>query len=162
MSPEQARGRAVDKRSDIRAFGAVVYEMLTGRRAFDGEDVSDTLANTLKREPDWSALPPDTPAALARVVRRCLVKDSRQRTHDMGDVRIELEDGANAEAAPATQIAVGGRSSRLAGLERAPPADPSGWIVRSLIAQRDDGGRSEGCGPASPRSYRLSAVRLPF
>ena len=59
MSPEQARGRAVDKRSDIWAFGAVLYEMLTGRRAFDGEDVSDTLANILKREPDWSALPPE-------------------------------------------------------------------------------------------------------
>jgi Tol biopolymer transport system component len=126
MSPEQARGRAVDKRSDIWAFGAVVYEMLTGRRAFDGEDVSDTLANILKREPDWSALPPDTPAALARVVRRCLVKDPRQRTHDMGDVRIELEDGANAEATSATQIAVGGRSSRLAGIERA------AWVAVAL------------------------------
>ena len=67
MSPEQARGRAVDKRSDIWAFGAVLYEMLTGRRAFDGEDVSDTLANILKREPDWSALPPDTPPAIERV-----------------------------------------------------------------------------------------------
>ncbi len=80
MSPEQARGRAVDKRSDIWAFGAVLYEMLTGRRAFDGEDVSDTLANILKREPDWSALPPGTPPAIERVLRRCLTKDPRLRT----------------------------------------------------------------------------------
>ena len=80
MSPEQARGRAVDKRSDIWAFGAVLYEMLTGRRAFDGEDVSDTLANILKREPDWSALPPGTPPAIERVLRRCLTRDPRFRT----------------------------------------------------------------------------------
>ena len=92
MSPEQARGRAVDKRSDIWAFGAVLYEMLTGRRAFDGEDVSDTLANILKREPDWSALPPGTPPAIERVLRRCLTRDPRLRTHDVADVRIELDE----------------------------------------------------------------------
>ena len=108
MSPEQARGRAVDKRSDIWSFGAVLYEMLTGRRAFDGEDVSDTLANVLKREPDWSALPPDTPPALERVLRRCLTKDPRLRTHDVADVRIDLDDRG-----PATQVAAGDGSGRL-------------------------------------------------
>jgi Tol biopolymer transport system component len=113
MSPEQARGRTVDKRSDIWAFGAVLYEMLTGRRAFDGEDVSDTLANVLKREPDWTALPSDTPPAIERVLRRCLTKDPRLRTHDVADIRIDLDDRF-----PATQVAAGDRSGRLKVFER--------------------------------------------
>ena len=104
MSPEQARGRTVDKRSDIWAFGAVLYEMLTGRRVFDGEDVSDTLANVLKREPDWSMLPADTPAPIERVLRRCLTKDARLRIHDIADVRIELDDRASIESAPARSL----------------------------------------------------------
>jgi Tol biopolymer transport system component len=113
MSPEQARGRAVDKRSDIWSFGAVLYEMLTGRRAFDGEDVSDTLANVLKREPDWTALPPDTPPAIERVLRRCLTKDPRLRTHDVADIRIDLDDRF-----PAAEVAAGDRSGRLKVFER--------------------------------------------
>jgi hypothetical protein len=118
MSPEQARGRPVDKRSDIWAFGAVLYEMLTGRRAFDGEDVSDSLANILKREPDWSALPAETPPAIERVLRRCLTKDPRFRTHDVADVRIELDARATAEAAEATHVAAAGRSGSLKSFER--------------------------------------------
>ena len=118
MSPEQARGRAVDKRSDIWAFGAVLYEMLTGRRAFDGEDVSDTLANILKREPDWSALPPGTPPAIERVLRRCLTRDPRLRTHDVADVRIEFDDRASADAATVHVAAGGRRSGSLQGFER--------------------------------------------
>ena len=110
MSPEQARGRTVDKRSDIWAFGAVLYEMITGRRAFDGEDVSDTLANILKREPDWSALPPGTPPAIERVLRRCLTRDPRLRTHDMADVRIELDERALGEPRPCTSRLVGAPS----------------------------------------------------
>jgi Tol biopolymer transport system component len=121
MSPEQARGRAVDKRSDIWSFGAVLYEMLTGRRAFDGEDVSDTLANVLKREPDWSALPPDTPPAVERVLRRCLTKDPWLRIHDAADIRIDLD-----ERAPATQVAAADRSGRLTVFER------SAWIGVAL------------------------------
>ena len=117
MSPEQARGRAVDKRSDIWAFGAVLYEMLTGRRAFDGEDVSYTLANILKGEPDWSALPAGTPPAIERVLRRCLTKDPRLRTHDVADVRIELDERASADAAT-VHVAAGGRSGSLKGFER--------------------------------------------
>ena len=92
MSPEQARGRPVDKRSDIWAFGAVLYEMLTGKRAFDGDDISYTLANILKSEPDWTALPKDTPAAVGRVLRRCLEKDPKRRTHDICDARLDLEE----------------------------------------------------------------------
>ena len=121
MSPEQARGRAVDKRSDIWSFGAVLYEMLTSRRAFDGEDVSDTLANVLKREPDWSALAPDTPPTVERVLRRCLTKDPRLRTHDVADIRIDLEDRE-----PPTQVREHRRSARLNVFER------SAWIGVAL------------------------------
>ena len=116
MSPEQARGRAVDKRSDIWAFGAVLYEMLTGRRAFDGEDVSYTLANILKGEPDWSALPPDTPPAIERVLRRCLTKDPRFRTHDVADVRIELDERRPPK--PSVHVAARGRPGPLKSFER--------------------------------------------
>jgi serine/threonine-protein kinase len=75
MSPEQARGAAVDKRSDIWAFGVVLYEILTGRHLFRGETVSDTLAGVLKTDPDWKALPPETPASIRRLLRRCLERD---------------------------------------------------------------------------------------
>ena len=92
MSPEQARGRPADKRSDIWAFGAVLYEMLTGKRAFEGDDISDTLANILKSEPDWGALPADTPLSIRRVLRRCLEKDPRRRTHDIADARLDLDE----------------------------------------------------------------------
>ena len=82
MAPEQAKGRPATKRSDIWAFGCVLFEMLTGRRAFEGEDISDTLANILKGEPDWSRLPGTTPAAIVRLLRRCLVREARQRLAD--------------------------------------------------------------------------------
>jgi len=116
MSPEQARGRLVDKRSDIWAFGAVLYEMLTGRRVFDGEDVSDTLANVLKREPEWAALPADTSPAIERVLRRCLTKDPRLRFHDIADVRLELDDRTSIE--PATTRASTPATKSLGGVER--------------------------------------------
>ena len=93
MSPEQAKGRVVDRRTDVWAFGAVIYEMLTGRRAFGGEDVSDTLARILMKEPDWTALPATVPPAMTTVLRRCLQKDPRQRLRDAGDVALALEDG---------------------------------------------------------------------
>src|SRR5262245_15492599 len=91
MSPEQARGKAVDKRADIWAFGCILYEMLTGRLAFQGETDSDIIGKILEREPDWSALPATTPAAIRRLLLRCLAKDPRQRLRDVGDVRIEME-----------------------------------------------------------------------
>jgi eukaryotic-like serine/threonine-protein kinase len=91
MSPEQARGRIVDRRADIWAFGCVLYEMLTGEAAFKGDDVADVLANLIKAEPDWSALPPDTPASLRLCLHRCLQKDLKQRLHDSADVRLVIE-----------------------------------------------------------------------
>jgi serine/threonine-protein kinase len=90
MSPEQARGRPADRRSDIWAFGCVLYEMLTGRRAFEGEDLSETLANVLKSEPDWDALDVSVPSRLRVVLQRCLQKDPRQRLHDMADVKLAM------------------------------------------------------------------------
>src|SRR6185295_4707759 len=92
MSPEQARGRAVDKRADIWAFGCVMYEMLTGQRAFAGETVSDTIAGILEREPDWARLPPSTPPAIRRLLRRCVQKDAKHRLRDIGDARAEIDD----------------------------------------------------------------------
>jgi Tol biopolymer transport system component len=92
MSPEQARGKPLDKRVDIWAFGCVVYEMLTGRTAFAGETVSDIIASILQKEPDWSRLPTSTPAPVQRLLRRCLQKDARHRLRDIADARMELDD----------------------------------------------------------------------
>ena len=92
MSPEQARGKPVDKRADIWAFGAVLYEMLTGRRAFDADDTSDTLALVLTKDPDWAALPPSTPPAIRRLLRRCLERDRKQRLPDIAAARLEIDD----------------------------------------------------------------------
>jgi Tol biopolymer transport system component len=92
MSPEQARGKAADKRTDIWAFACVLYEMLTGRRAFPGDTMSDTIAAVIGRDPDWQSLPDTTPAAVRRLLRRCLHKDSNHRLHDIADARIELEE----------------------------------------------------------------------
>src|SRR5262245_52737763 len=95
MAPEQAKGRLADKRSDIWAFGCVLYEMLTGKRAFEGEDVSDTLAAVLMREPDWNALPIATPPAIRALVKRCLARDRRQRIADLAAALFILEEVAN-------------------------------------------------------------------
>jgi Tol biopolymer transport system component len=92
MSPEQARGRAVDQRADIWAFGCVLYEMLTARRAFDGEDVADTLGAVIHKEPDWSRLPPNTPQYLRTLLRRCLRKDPRKRLPHLGIARLEIDE----------------------------------------------------------------------
>jgi Tol biopolymer transport system component/predicted Ser/Thr protein kinase len=92
MAPEQARGKAVDHRADIWAFGVVLYEMLTGRRAFEGEDISITLASVLKEDVRWDALPADLPPALHRLLRRCLERDPRRRLSSIGDARLELDE----------------------------------------------------------------------
>ncbi|SRR6266550_3336254 len=92
MSPEQARGRAVDRRTDVWAFGCVLFEMLAGRQAFGGETVSDTIVAILDREPDWRALPAATPLHVRRSLERCLDKDAKRRLRDIGDARIELDD----------------------------------------------------------------------
>jgi serine/threonine-protein kinase len=96
MSPEQARGQAVDRRADVWAFGAVLWEMLTGRQLFSGETVSDIVAAVLTREPDWSALPPATPAHVRGLLRRCLERSLRRRLQAIGEARLALEDPSGA------------------------------------------------------------------
>ncbi len=92
MSPEQAKGRPADKRSDLWAFGCVLYEMLTGQRAFGGADVTDTLAFVITKEPDWTRLPATTPPSIRRLLRRALEKDRKRRLSDAADARLEIED----------------------------------------------------------------------
>jgi hypothetical protein len=106
MSPEQARGKQVDRRADIWSFGAVLYEMLSGARAFPGEDASETLATVIKDQPDWSKLPAGTPRHIERLLRRCLAKDPRQRLQAIGDARLELDESSLAaeESAPGAAV----------------------------------------------------------
>ena len=100
MSPEQARGKLVDKRADIWSFGCVLYEMLTGRRAFTGDDVSDVLASVLAREPDWTLLPPEVSPVVAAYLKRCLYKDRKHRVGDIRDVRLAIEGAFDTGAPP--------------------------------------------------------------
>jgi hypothetical protein len=114
MSPEQARGKTVDRRADIWAFGAVLFEMLTGTRAFPGEDVTDTIVSVVSKEPDWTALSPDVPAGIRRLLRRSLEKDSKRRLDSAAGVRIEIDDALTAagmDASPAGQSATTGRTT---------------------------------------------------
>jgi serine/threonine protein kinase len=115
MSPEQARGKTVDRRTDVWSFGCILYEMLSGQRAFAGETVSDMVARILEREPDWSALPKSTPPRLVALLKRCLVKDARQRQRDLGDVRLELDAIASGESG------------------QAPPPAPSARLTSPLV-----------------------------
>jgi len=129
MSPEQAKGRAADKRSDVWAFGAVLFEMITGKRAFEGEDVSDTLAAVLRGEPDWTLLPADLPPSLAALIRGCLQKDRQARVADISVVRFLLGDPMGtsltmAGAVPASAVSAVSRS-RAALLP---------WTVAALLA----------------------------
>ena len=121
MSPEQARGRTVDRRTDVWSFGCVLYECLTGRQAFEGETVSDLIARILEREPDWSALPPTTPPRVVELLRRCLTKDATLRLRDIGEARVVL----GAPRAPADGAVVDARAGRR-------PARR--WIVPAVTA----------------------------
>jgi Tol biopolymer transport system component len=105
MAPEQARGHAVDERADIWSFGVVLHEMITGRATFTGQTVSDTLASVLKTDLDWSALPTETPAAIRRLLRRCLQRDRERRLCDIGDARLEIEEALAAPTAPIAETA---------------------------------------------------------
>ena len=105
MAPEQARGKPVDKRADIWAFGCVLFEMLTGRKAFEGDDVSLTLSKILQRDPDWALLPAGTPAAVRRLLERCLDKDPKRRLRDIGEARLALEHPVDTrEPEPASAV----------------------------------------------------------
>jgi Tol biopolymer transport system component len=125
MSPEQARGQAVDKRTDIWAFGCVLYEMLAGRPPFEGDTMSDKFVSILEREPDWAALPAETPAAIRTLLHRCLRKDPRKRLHDVADALIELDDDAKPAASGGVVSADAGAASRR-------NREGLAWIVAAL------------------------------
>jgi Tol biopolymer transport system component len=127
MSPEQARGRTADRRADIWSFGAVFYEMLTGELAFGGESVSDILASVLRAEPDWSKLPPETPVAIRKLLRRCLTKDRKQRLQSIGEARIAIEELEVEEVSDRPSAPLAAPHAR-----RFWPA--AGWIAAAVLA----------------------------
>ena len=152
MSPEQARGQDVDTRTDVWALGCVLYEMLTGRRAFEGESVADTLAAVLMKEPDWAALPERTPGTIRELLGKCLMREAKQRLHEIARVRIELEEAATVLSGSA--VSSGSRSftfeeessfssprlvqlTSAEGVEEFPCFAPDG---ASLVFSRDEGG----------------------
>jgi len=139
MSPEQARGKAVDRRADIWALGCVLYEMLAGKPAFPGDSVSEIIAGVIRGEPDWSQLPPDLPRRVRDLVQRCLRKDPRQRIHDAADVRIEIVDVlARSDSAELAPVAQPRQRSRLLGFALASiagaAAASAGWWVYAHVA----------------------------
>ncbi|MGA3327560.1 MAG: protein kinase [Terriglobia bacterium] len=125
MSPEQARGQRADKRVDIWAFGVVLYEMLTGRHAFQGETPSDTLAAVLKTEPNWDVLPANLPANIRKLLRRCLEKDPQLRLRDIGEARIAMEESLSGEP----DVGAG-----LVPAQGSPPQRALPWLAMGLVA----------------------------
>ncbi len=114
MAPEQAKGKSVDRRADIWGFGAVLFEMLTGRRAFDGEDVTDLIVAVMTREPDWAALPTVTPRAVRNLLTRCLDRDVTTRLRDIGEARVAIQRAiAHPEDEPSVAAIVASVSPRL-------------------------------------------------
>jgi serine/threonine-protein kinase len=152
MSPEQARGKSVDKRADIWAFGAVLYEMLAGRKAFEGETVSDTLAAVLRADVDWAALPPKTPPSVRRVLRRCLDRDPKTRFRDIADARIEMDEVAESDAASASQ-----------GVVARPRGNRAAWAVAALLAVAGTVGwwRAVSAPKPTPAARTAFAVAIP-
>src|SRR5262245_10473051 len=151
MSPEQAKGKPADKRSDIWSFGCVLYEMLAGHRAFGGEDVSDTLAAVLRSDIDWSALPATTSPSIRQLLRRALERDRRRRLADMADARLELDDALNPPpiaAEPATRSTATPRWLILTGAVIV----AAGLVAAALLWPRT---------PAVPRPIARFSIALP-
>jgi serine/threonine protein kinase/Tol biopolymer transport system component len=161
MSPEQARGRPVDRRSDIWALGCLLYECLTGRRAFDGDTSTDVLAKILERDPSWEALPARTPPRVRELVQRCLEKDVRRRIRDAGDVRIELERAREAREWTSTGAVLAVSTQR-----RFPPSLL--WGIAGLTAAVAIAGIAFGTGAAfrssgtSNRGTQRSTTGIPL
>ena len=153
MSPEQAKGKAADKRSDVWAFGCVLYEMLTGKRAVEGEDVSDTLAAVLRGEPDWNALPAEVPVSIRTLLTGCLAKDRRLRVADMSTALFVIAHQRSLETAPTHAVTSAQRSPLW---RRAVPiasvvivglaAGYGGWMLK----------------PAAPRAVTRLEITLPL
>ena len=165
MSPEQARGKTVDKRTDVWAFGCVLYEMLTGTRAFEGDGISDVLARILEREPDFTALPPTTPPAVRRLLRRSLEKDRKRRLPDIAVARLEIDE---AQTLPESGGSTG-PALRTAGRQRALPwtmasAFGMGLALVLVCGHRGDTRRRPRprCGTRSTRRRRRIRCRWQF
>ena len=154
MAPEQVKGRAADRRADIWAFGAVLYELWTGSMAFAGDSVTEILARVIEREPDWSKLPADTPPAIARLLHRSLVKDPKRRLQSIGDARLELDE---ASSAARRQLRL---SSPSSGSRRWLIAGLALVVLRGSAVSRQDGGRVPLHGPRRRPPIRAS-IALP-
>jgi len=155
MSPEQARGTRVDKRADIWAFGVVLWEMLTGRQLFAGDTVSDTLADVLRAEVDYRALPDGTPAEIRRLLRRCLARDPKNRLHDIADARLAIDE-----------VVAGGDADSHAAIPDSPRTPSRLWSAAWLVGLGFTGAAAAGLGylaagraPVDPEPQRL-AVQL--
>jgi len=157
MAPEQAKGRAVDRRGDIWAFGVVLFEMVTGRRLFEGETVSETIAAVLRQEIDWGLLPDDAPAALRALLERCLDRDPRTRLRDIGEARLaldRLQRGESAGSAPGTAMPAARHARR----------EVAGWVVAIVVALLSAGlwiARGSGARPLSESRVVRSVLPLP-
>jgi serine/threonine protein kinase len=123
MSPEQARGKEVDRRSDIWSFGCVVFELLTGKQVFEGETVTDLFASIVRSEPDWSALPAAVPKSVRLLLKRCLTKDTRRRLQHIGEARIAMEDAAVSDTEPSVAIAAA----------TTPARGPKLWMLATAV-----------------------------
>jgi len=154
MSPEQARGKVVDKRADIWAFGCVLFEMLAGKRAFDGQDVTDFIVAVMTKEPEWTALPASTHARIVELLRRCLKKDPRERLRDIGDARIEI-DSVRATPSAEPVVATPVHASRR---ERLAWAVAAIAVMAALAVGAMEYFRST---PADTRIYRSSILPPP-
>ncbi len=167
MAPEQAKGKAVDRRADIWAFGVVLYEMLTGRRAFEGEDISTTLAAVLMKDPEWTALPASTPPALVTLVQRCLERDPKQRLRDIGEARLLLSNPQTMSGRPAvaasgpvaTQSRIDWRMA-VGALALAGVAAASAWILKPAPAAPRAGLARFAITLAKDQLYTRSANRV--
>jgi serine/threonine protein kinase len=169
MSPEQARGQPVDKRSDVWAFGVVLYEMLTGKRLFDGETVSDVLAAVLTREPSWAALPATTPASVRRLLRQCLERNPKNRLHAIADARLALDEtiAGGVDEPQSSGTVQGAGVERIASRSRwrsSPPASHSWPAPHSFCVGVSPPRSGEWCVSLSRPTHRSDpprGIRLP-
>jgi Tol biopolymer transport system component len=148
MSPEQARGQSVDKRSDVWSFGCVLYEMLTRRPAFARDSLSETLAAVLEAEPDWDALPATTPPAIRRLLRRCLEKNPKQRLRDLGDARLDIADALDAQGSSAAPVPHIGRARIATRAAAAAAAIAIGVLLWALSR------------PSAPADHRVTRTTI--
>ena len=157
MAPEQAKGKPVDRRADVWAFGVVLYEMLTGRRPFAGADVSDTLAFVLTKEVDWAALPANLPASLTWLLRRCLDRDATRRLRDIGEARVALSDGNTVASMPMVPTVSDAAGTRLG-------TAWSRYLVAALVGGLVTGGivwsLTDAGAPTPAPTLRFTAARL--